>query len=202
LTKKLSKEIIKSKVTKLYFSIDAVTEETYQKIRKNGDFNLVLNNIKYFHKLRNELKKKIPITRVSFVKSKINESEEKQFINYWIDKADFISIQAFTTPAIGYSKEKELENEYQIDNKKLKAPGPCPQPYQRLTIYHDGSVHPCCHWSGATLIVGNIFNDSVYNIWNSQKMKVLRRNINNTKTMPEECRICRKAVFGEKIGEI
>jgi len=198
LTEKLSKQIIESGVTKLYFSVDAANEETYKKIRKNGDFKTVVNNIAAFHSIRKKMKKQLPVTRVSFVKSKINEHEEKQFIEFWAKRADFISIQAFTSPAIGYSNEQPLMQEYHIDNKDLKELGPCPQPYQRLTIYHDGSVHPCCHWSGATLIVGNIHTDSIYAIWNSKRMKSLRKEINSRSASPQECRLCRQAVFGKQ----
>ena len=196
LTTTLSRKLLESGITKLYFSVDAISEGIYSQIRKGGNYKLVIENILYFLALKKKMKKQLPITRVSFVKSKINEHEEEAFQAFWKDKVDFVSIQAFYSPAVGYSHEENLKTNYQIANTTLKSAGPCPQPYQRFTIYCDGSVHPCCHWFGATLTVGNINEKSIYSIWNSQKMKTLRKNVNSARNAPKECIMCRSAVFG------
>jgi radical SAM protein with 4Fe4S-binding SPASM domain len=197
LTEEMSQKLIDSGLTKLYFSIDAATEETYRKIRKGGKFKDVIKNIMYLLELKRKNNRILPITRVSFVKSKANKQEENDFIRFWKRKVDYISIQAFYAPSYGTSQARKLGEEYQISNNSLKKSGSCSQPFQRLTIYYDGSVHPCCNWPGATLDVGNIYNDSIYNIWNSDKMKELRKSINNRISMPRECKICRQAVFGK-----
>ncbi|MDD5618126.1 MAG: radical SAM protein [Candidatus Omnitrophica bacterium] len=196
LTRRLSKELLESGLTKLYFSIDATKEATYQKIRKGGSLKAVKKNIHYFLELKKEKKSLFPITRVSFVKSKVNEKEEKVFIKYWRKRVDFVSVQAFTSPD---KSDEDTFKAYHIENKSLKSLGNCPQPFQRLTIYHDGSVHPCCHWYGATLIVGNIHKDSIYNIWNSEKMRKIRSSVNDQIAMPKDCQICREVVFGKNI---
>lgn len=198
LTKKMSKQLLESGLTKLYFSIDAIKEDTYKKVRTGGDLIKVMQNINYFLDLKKQSKKLLPVTRVSYVKSRINQSETEEFVEYWKPRVDFVSIQAFVTPAYGHSNYQKIRKEFQIENKNLKQSGPCTQPYQRLTIYHDGSVHPCCHWPGGTLIVGNIYTDSIYNIWNSAYMEKLRSDINTPERLPKECIICRKVVFGEK----
>ncbi|MBN2452648.1 MAG: SPASM domain-containing protein [Candidatus Omnitrophica bacterium] len=199
LTGKLSAELIAAGLTKLYFSIDAATESTYRIVRKGGDLQRVVSNIRSLLAMKRKLKSMLPVTRVSFVKSKINERELDEFVRSWKDKVDFVSIQAYINPAQGYPSRDAQQEMFYIESKDLKNPGPCPQPYQRLTIYHDGTVHPCCHWYGATLIVGNIFLESVYDIWNSMRMREIRRSVNsNDNKTPRECRICREAVFGER----
>lgn len=197
LTKELSGKLVGSGLTKLYFSVDAINRETYKKIRKGGDLKKVMENINYFLDLKKKQKRALPVTRVSFVKSKVNEAELDKFVKYWQPRVDFVSIQAFVTPAYGYSNYRKLKNMLQIENDDLKVLGSCPQPYQRLTIYHDGSVHPCCHWSGAMLNVGNIHSESVYSIWNSGKMQKIRERVNDKQNLPDECKICRKVVFSE-----
>jgi len=198
LTKQRSAELIDAGLTKLYFSIDAATESTYRVVRKGGDLKKVVANIQSLLDLRRLTGSFLPVTRVSFVKSKVNRDELDAFVEYWKDKVDFISIQAYINPAHGYPSRKTQEEMFYMESGDLKEAGPCPQPYQRLTIYSDGSIHPCCHWYGATIILGNIHKDSVYKIWNSDKMRELRKSVNaNDSTTPRGCRICREAVFGE-----
>lgn len=197
LIKSRSLRLIKSGLTKLYFSIDAINEDTYRRIRKGGDLKQVMTNINNFLELKRKLRAVLPITRVSFVKSKVNSAETEEFINYWTPRVDFVCLQAFMPPVYQDSKYKDIIKMFQIENSDLKSPGPCPQPYQRLTIYHDGSVHPCCNWPGATLIAGNIHSDSIHAIWNSDKMKKMRIAANDLENMPRECAECRMLVFGK-----
>lgn len=200
LKKDVAEDLIKAGLTKLYISIDAATEKTYKKVRKGGDLARVEANIMSLLRAKRRLDSALPVTRVSFVKSKVNRRELELFIGKWKDKVDFISIQAYINPAQGYASRSAQDRMFYMKSDELKAPGPCPQPYQRLTIYHDGTVHPCCHWYGATLIVGNIFTDTISEIWNSSGMRKLRRSVNSYgKDAPRECRVCREAVFGEKI---
>jgi radical SAM protein with 4Fe4S-binding SPASM domain len=201
LTDKMAREILDSGLTKLYFSIDAIDKKTYGVIGKGGNLGEVTRNINNFLKLKKEKCQALPVTRVSFVKSKINEAETDEFICYWKDKVDFVSIQAFVSPAYGYSKYKEHMDTFQTDNAGLKNAGACPQPYQRLTIYHDGSVHPCCNWYGVGLNVGSIYSDSIYTIWNSERMKEFRISVNSAdkNKVPKMCRFCRKAIFNTSI---
>ena len=53
-------------VTQLFFSIDAASKETYDKIRKGSDWDKVMKNINYFLDLKKKKGKKLPVTRVNF----------------------------------------------------------------------------------------------------------------------------------------
>ena len=67
-------------VTRLFVSIDAATEETYNKVRipvskrllEENRLKKLENNVKNFIKLKNDLNKRLPLTRVSFVALKEN----------------------------------------------------------------------------------------------------------------------------------
>ena len=51
----------------------------------------------------------------------------------------------------------------------------CTSPWERLTIQGDGTVIPCCSQLARPLAVGNIHESTLYDIWNSDKMKSLRQ---------------------------
>ena len=94
----ISKKLINSGLTRIQISIDAVTQETYNKVRPGGDLKKILENIDNFLKIKKELKKTIPLVRVNFVKTEFNEFELEEFIKLWEDKVDMIGIQEFIKP--------------------------------------------------------------------------------------------------------
>ena len=53
----ISKKLINSGLTRIQISIDAVTQETYNKVRPGGDLKKILENIDNFLKIKKELKK-------------------------------------------------------------------------------------------------------------------------------------------------
>jgi len=193
LTKKLSLGLINSGLTIIMFSIDAATEGTYKKIRRNNGFNRLVKNVSSFIKLKKKLKRTLPLTRVSFVENKLNHLELKNFVSFWEKKVDFFAIQSFYNPFVGQKHHKAIEDEFRFKDTPF---GICTEPYRRLMITCDGNVLPCCSYYGLNLVVGNINKDSVYNIWNSPAMSELRKKLNKTgQDQPLACRKCREAVI-------
>ena len=81
LTEGKIQEVCDSKVDRIKFSIDAFTEETYNKIRMGLNYNKVLKNIE---NIRNS-GCKTRIT-VGFTMQKYNYFELKDFIKFWKKK--------------------------------------------------------------------------------------------------------------------
>lgn len=147
LTERVSRELIEAGLLRLQVSIDAATEETYNKIRPGGDFHKVHNNIHRFLQIRNEMGSELPTLRINYVKTEINAHELPVFVEYWEDKADAIGIQDFIN--IGnLSPDKPAENKH-VEFK-------CSQPFCHLTIRSNGDVLPCCAFYGAEMPVAKL----------------------------------------------
>jgi len=172
LTEDKAEQIVDSGLTQLYVSLDANTEETYQKVCIGSDYAKVMRNVNRFLQLRNKKGKKLPILRVSFVRLSINEHEIPGFIDYWKDKADMVTIQEYKPPVINeaflakHAKSKRIPTYYT-----------CSQPFERLTIKGNGIVTACCTQYNYKLKVGDLNEESIYEIWNSEKMRTLRRHM-------------------------
>ena len=95
LNEEISKKLILSGLTRIQISIDATTQETYDKVRPGGDYNKIVKNVHNFIKLRENLNNNLPLVRVNFVKTELNHKELNDFINLWKDKVDMIGIQEF-----------------------------------------------------------------------------------------------------------
>ena len=121
LNEKNSRLILNSCVTRLFVSIDAATEETYNKVRipvskrllEENRLSKLENNVKNFIKLKNDLNKRLPLTRVSFVALKENSHEVDSFKSKWENIVEFVEIQRETSIKV-YDKIKNYRG------KKLK----------------------------------------------------------------------------------
>ncbi|MBI5638925.1 MAG: SPASM domain-containing protein, partial [Nitrospirae bacterium] len=74
-----------------------------------------------------------------------------------------------------------------FDKKKLPAGVRCAGGVRKLSVMPDGSVFPCNLLQGfVEFNVGNIFNDSFADIWNSAQLDLFRRYDRN-RCSSEEC---------------
>lgn len=172
LDKEKTERLLHSGLTRIHFSLDAVTEETYDSIRRGSNFKKVMENILYFLKRKDELKLEIPITRVSFVRMKTNEGELERFVEFWNPRVDAIAVQEYNAP---FPEQADLSGLYagkRIGNRDFK----CTQPWFRMVILTDGTVLPCCLLGmSLKMAVGNAYDESIYDLWNSENMKCLRK---------------------------
>jgi radical SAM protein with 4Fe4S-binding SPASM domain len=192
LTRDRSISLIKSGVTWINISIGATTKETYESMREYADFDKVVNNALGFIAAKKELGSELPMVRVSFVNTRQNADELEDFVAFWGDKADVVSVQnlvnyhKYTKNADRFSKDFSLEIEE--DNDKTKAF--CSQPFQRLLIRNNGDITPCCRFFGLNLVFGNAFADSVYEVYNGEAMKSFKQNLNT----PNQTAVCRRCL--------
>jgi radical SAM protein with 4Fe4S-binding SPASM domain len=175
LTKTMSKKLIDAGLTKINVSLDAITEETYDKIRVGGNLKVTVKNIHDFLELRNQMGKKLPKIRLTFVATKINFHEYDNFISYWKDKVDSIGIQHLQNP-FGEGRFEDNTRGEAIILKKSPIPEKfrCSEPFKRLTLRSNGDVLPCCSFYAVDLVVGNWKKNSLKEIWNNEKMRELR----------------------------
>lgn len=64
---------------------------------------------------------------------------------------------------------------------------PCYIPWNRLSIQPNGDVYPC---PVAYQKVGNMFEESLEEIWRGDQLANFRGGVNNIETMNEDCRNC------------
>ena len=168
LSETLSEKLIKSGLTRLQVSIDAVTQETYDKVRPGGSLEKIKNNLNKFLELRKKLKSITPLVRVNFVKTTNNEFELDNFLNFWKDKVDMIGVQEFIKPT-------KVVNEIK-SKKSFKKNFKCSFPFKQLVINNEKQVLPCCTFWGEELALSKIEKpEDLKEAWNSEKMRNLRK---------------------------
>ncbi|MDR1084696.1 MAG: radical SAM protein [Deltaproteobacteria bacterium] len=185
LTAGLSRDLIEAGLTRLMISVDAASESTYRQMRPGGNFGLLEDNILQFLSVRQKLKKKLPVLRLSFCLTEYNFGELKTFLDTWSDKVDFFSLQEYGRFS------PDLPALFPKGNLGSGPGGRCAQPQKRLLIRHNGRVLPCCDLSGLDLTVGNIKTQEIKEIWSGPEVETIRTSLAGLKAQwPESCLKC------------
>ncbi len=162
LTRNTLLKLKKSGLTYLYISIPTVNESEYQMIMGN--------NIKKIVSLLNCINDKeiIKMIRIAVPRTKfynideLNDKLKKYLICSW---------------DLEYKESWNIDDSFSIISDDEKYLGPCDRPLDQMVISSNGDVIICCRDWKYDNIVGNIYFDSVYNIWHSKKMKNIQKLI-------------------------
>lgn len=178
--------LIDSGLDRLQVSIDAFTEETYNLLRPGGSFTNVVNNVKNFINIRNSMGKTLPTVRVNFVKQRENETELEEFIEYW---------NAAGVDSIGVQDYSDWEHE-KPDELYEGVKFHCGFPFNNMVIRYTGEVQACCMFFSEKLVIGNIKDQSISELWHCETMNELRRLASEDEGWKKHpvCRKCVKSI--------
>jgi len=186
-------QLIDSGVTRLMISLDAFKKETYERYRVRGNYEKVKENVLNFLRIRNEKGSVLPLVRLSFLVHTHNIDELSDFITFWKDKVDFFALQSLRDVfTFDKKRSKELRQLFEVDEEKIDDFFTCPQPFLRAMVRHNGDVLPCCSSHGMKLVIGNIHESSLYEIWNGDRAAMIRDRVNDPENQPEACQKCRQ----------
>lgn len=200
LTEEYTNRLLNAGLTRVHFSLDAFSDEVFNEIRKGGDYGKVIKNILYFLDSKKKLNIKTPLTAVSFIRLCTNEHQWNDFVEYWVDKVDFIILREYLIPVGSDNPHYEDKKKLYAGKKNLSKDFKCDKPWQRIVIRADGTVLPCCTFFGAQLPVGNVFEQSIESIWKSPKMNYLRQIHKEGKFY--ENSVCKECALGSTVESI
>jgi MoaA/NifB/PqqE/SkfB family radical SAM enzyme len=185
-------KIIEAGLDSLIFSLQGATKKQYELMRNNNRYNELKSNILKMVKKRGSKEK--PFIHISSTITNEPEKEIKRFIDYWGRIADSVGIgktnlSLFNPLQIESQKTiKKLESLKKQENIK-KCYLPCTEIYQKLSVDWDGKVTCCCSDFDNFLVVGDINDSTLSEIWrNSQKLKIFRELLD--KKMHQSLTLC------------
>lgn len=169
-----SRQLIRSGLTRIQFSIDAFSSESFNKVRTGGDYHGVVKNVLDFLRIRKETASDLPLIAVSFVKQRDNEGELRPFVEFWEPKVDYLLVREYLTPVLPDSEHYDEKSKLFSETRHFAGKFRCTKPWQRMIVRHDGTLLPCCTFQGAFLPMGNVFQTPLEEVWQSQPMRKLR----------------------------
>ncbi len=175
--------IFDNKISRVEISLDSATPETYKKVRGHDMLPKIEENIEKLLAAKKARQSQLPIIRLCFVVMDINKHETEKFIQKWKDKVDYIDFQR----CVDFSK---MDDPVKIDSEVIKDSF-CSQPFYSLNVWGNGKVTPCCTFYGERLVIGDIHEQSLKEIWDGEKMQTIREQILSKKFNP----ICQKCLY-------
>lgn len=182
------RRVIEAGVTHILFSIDAATEETYDKVRLGGDYGKVLKAIEMVVRGRETTGSALPLVRASFVQNRLNQHESEAFREKFGPLVDFVQIQGFSS-YYGHTDQMIPVGASPIDTFT------CSQPYRNLIVRANGDILPCCTFYGYELTLGNLRDSSLAEIFQSPRLRQLRAEFKQGIYRDPVCASCAKSFY-------
>lgn len=171
LTPKKSLELLESGIDEVMFSVDGLSKEVYEKIRRGLEYEKVLSNIMYFIALRNERFKEANI-RLRFIEQEENKQESQDWLDFWKQKIS-AKDSAYVMPL--HSWGNQVANEEQEKITKM-SPFACISPFGSMAIHYNGLVGLCGVDYNTSCKMGDLREQSIEEIWRGESFSKAREN--------------------------
>lgn len=167
LNEERGRKLIESGLDNLIIAFDGTTPEVYEKYRKNARFDRVRANIQRFLQLKKEMGSSLFVV-LQMVRLPDNQHQVKDFHRMWsIEGVDEIRIKEDEVVFPEVALQERLMHE--------RRRHPCYQLWQGpVHINYQGDFRPCCHTYEMEPF-GNVAEQSVYQLWNSEAMQKMRQ---------------------------
>jgi radical SAM protein with 4Fe4S-binding SPASM domain len=178
-------EIRASNLDYIVISLNAGSKETFEAINLNLNYDRIMDNINSL--LENDVcRQKVGL---SFVVTELNKQEVYPAVQYWRQKGIATRIVKLANRAGSLTNYDSLKTKNDYNNpgiisrlrNSLMSPVRnvlgCSLPFYQMNVLFNGDVILCCHdWERAT-VLGNVAKSSISEIWNSEKLNKVRRQI-------------------------
>jgi radical SAM protein with 4Fe4S-binding SPASM domain len=182
--REIARKIIQSGLKHLIISVDGTTQETYEKYRKNGNLQQVLDGIRNITEMKKELKSKTPFVEIQFLVMRHNEHQipEIKRLAKDLNKLTFKSVQIYNIDKSDLLPANKKYNRYRQNADgtlriKRRFRNRCWRQWSSVVIACNGDVVPCCFDKNAKYAFGNVFEKPLKEIWYGKKANDFRRAI-------------------------
>src|ERR1035441_5759941 len=152
--------LVDIKFDSVFFSVDAVTPETLQKVRGITRLDLLHKAVELLMTTPGD--HPLPRIGVSMTLQESNRHEREAFVEFWTKRVDAVRIGEVW---------KQGHFTFKVEGGRV----PCSALYNTLAINTNGNVSICCLDSFNGTNMGNVFKDGVKGVWHGPKLTAMRR---------------------------
>jgi MoaA/NifB/PqqE/SkfB family radical SAM enzyme len=182
--------LVRSGLTHLSVCVDGLTQSTYERTRVGGKLELVLANLSRVCELKRRLGATYPRVEAQFIKFRHNvhefEAAKALFESMGVDR-----VTSFWGELGNYTDDP-VRGVAALEPRANTLLPQCYWPHFTMLIRYNGDVIPCSNYrigeqnarAGDKRVIGNVFQTSVRDVWNSPGYRAIRRLVSN----PERAR--------------
>ena len=172
LDKQKTEELLtESGFDEITLSLNAPTQDIYERITKSRDYKSVTENIEYFLMRRKALKARRPFVNLQLLRLKDVSFKMQEFTKNWmplLKRGDCISMK----PSHSFAGQVNDPGVGTIVDAQVRVP--CGQLWNYLHVSWNGDVIPCCADPFKKLKIGNVCDSSLKDLWHSSKIMHMR----------------------------
>ena len=172
LTKDKGKEIADAGLDRINISIYGLSNEHYKEFSGvKLEFERVLANVRDFYEVRGNCEMLVKIQGDT-----LSSQEKEMFLQQFGDYSDKIYIEHIMSCWPEFElRGVDINQEHGIYGQEIKEVNACPYPFYSFSINSDGLSSVCFLDWGRKMIVGDVRDQSVKEIWNGEKLKAFRK---------------------------
>jgi radical SAM protein with 4Fe4S-binding SPASM domain len=211
--------ILDAGLTRLEVSVDGGSKETYEKIRRGGNFETVIRNLELLREMKARQRSRTPSLHLRFTLMRSNLNDLPEFVRLAKNIGASDAGVSHVRPLEGLDLSGELLEGCREETKAVlerardlarelgfpltlpadaggqgvAGPSPvkprCQIPEQGMYVSPDGDAVPCLFFPMKKWKAGNFQRQNFREIWNGEVYRSLRRRF-EVSDYPEECRAC------------
>lgn len=158
LTPEVSEALIDAGLRHLWVSVQGITDETYRK-SMGLDLQTTLSNIDQFLAIRARKKAALPKLTITMLHTQLTDPELEDARKYWSEREARFKIHHMDNRS-----GKDLKG---LAVRKAQLRRNCSLFLKQAYILYNGDMVICCHDWKRTIVLGNVGESSIAEIWNS-----------------------------------
>jgi radical SAM protein with 4Fe4S-binding SPASM domain len=181
---KLNQALIDSGLQRINISLEGLSDERYQQVAGvKQSFAAIVEGVRHLHSIRGDCKIYVKIADQT---SALSRNITQKFVltdaerEYFFDTFGNICDEIFIEKVVPQWAEVQLDKQNQVSEtgmyaQKVKVDKDvCPFIFMYLHFNCDGTVSPCTLDWPRKVVIGNIEQQSVKEIWNGQQLRALQ----------------------------
>jgi radical SAM protein with 4Fe4S-binding SPASM domain len=172
LNEKNAKGLLESGLDFISFSFDGLDKETYERYRVGAQYEITVKNIKDFLRLKKAHKKKKPFTVLELIDYEKHDSQyDLKKLSEFKRQFDELSLDKLVV-----KKPHNFGGNVELNSTGgANAYSPCTYLWHSLVVLWNGDILPCTQDFNGELVLGNLKDKSLEEIFYGDKLTSLRQ---------------------------
>ncbi|TAJ15110.1 radical SAM protein [Marinilabiliaceae bacterium JC017] len=197
-SRRLAQQLIEAGLKRLIFSVDGLSQSTYEKYRVGGELAKVVNAIRIMVAVKKEMKVKHPFLVAQFIVFEHNEHEVGAFPAFarelGVDKVEIKSAQFndFGNGTVHPPHQSRFRRYGTNDGVFFSKRGSnhCWKQWISAVFTWEGEMLPCCYDKDSDYVLGRVGDSDVVEIWKGKKAQAFRSSVLKNRNEINICANC------------
>lgn len=174
LTEEMARELLAVPIDSIKFSFQGVDRQSYREMRNTDFFDELHDKIAMLARLRGDAP--TPFVQVSTTITYETEDQVAEFLRLFEPLADMVNVGHTSFDWLDLKAVRLKPDEVALLEKLAQAQTvtrvhpECPEVFDKLSVNWDGKVTACCMDSDNLMVIGNVLENSLDEIWHNETM--------------------------------